>query len=210
MMRVDRMAWCRLVPAALLGLGAALSTAAPQEAKKQDLDPEHAAKMAKGLAIFKQHVRPILEQSCLRCHGGKTIESELDLSERDGLLKGGQHGPVVVLGKSQDSPLVKLIMHQREPHMPKVGAKLPDAAVAHIKSWIDLGAPYDGTLVAGRVKKQSWTERVLPVGAGARAPGRGAAVLVVRAAGQGDAAGRRGRGVVQDRGRSLHLRETAG
>ncbi len=161
-MRMDRLAWCWLMPAALLGLAAALSTAMPQGAKKQDLDPEHAAKMAKGLATFKQHVRPILEQSCLRCHGGKAIESELDLSEREGLLKGGQHGPVVVLGKSQDSPLVKLIMHQREPHMPKVGAKLSDAAVAHIKSWIDLGAPYDGALVAGRAKKQSWTERVLP------------------------------------------------
>jgi mono/diheme cytochrome c family protein len=161
MMGSNRLGLCRLVPAALLGLFVALGPAMPQAAKK-DVDPDHAAKMARGLTLFKQQVRPILEQNCLRCHGGKAVESDLDLGDRDSLLKGGQHGPVVVPGKSQDSLLVKLIMHQREPHMPKVGAKLSDAAVASIRSWIDLGAPYDGPLIANRAKKKSWTERTLP------------------------------------------------
>ncbi len=88
--------------------------------------------MAKGLALFKQHVKPILVRSCLRCHGGKKIESDFDLSDRDGLLKGGQIGAVVVPGKSQDSRSSSSSAHQREPHMPKVGAKLSDAAIAQI------------------------------------------------------------------------------
>jgi hypothetical protein len=165
MMRADRLTWLRLMPAALLALTAVLGAATPQAAQKGEVDPEHAAKMAKGVALFKQHVKPILVQTCLRCHGGKAVESDLDLSERDSLLKGGQHGPVVVPGKSADSLLVKLISHQREPHMPKVGAKLPDAAVKQIRNWIDLGAPYDEPLVAAKAKKKKWTERVLPADA---------------------------------------------
>jgi hypothetical protein len=163
MMRRDGLALRRLVPAVLLGLTAMLGVATPQAAKKQrDVDPEHAAKMAKGLEVFKKHVKPVLVERCLRCHGGKAVESDLDLSDRDSLLKGGQHGPVVVPGKSQDSLLVKLISHQRDPHMPKEGAKLEGAAIAHIRNWIDLGAPYDGPIVGSRAKKQSWTQRVLP------------------------------------------------
>jgi mono/diheme cytochrome c family protein len=156
----------RLGLAAFFGLaacGVAIPQAAPPPAaKKADLDPEHAAKMAKGLEIFKQHVKPILAERCLRCHGGKAVESDLDLSDRDALLKGGQHGPVVVPGKSAQSVLVKLIAHQREPKMPKVGDRLSAAAVAHIAKWIDLGAPYDGPMVASKAAKKSWTERVLP------------------------------------------------
>jgi mono/diheme cytochrome c family protein len=169
MLRADRLARGRWTPAAVLGLTLVVIAAAPRPAAsqtpKQEVDPDHAAKMAKGLALFKQYVKPILVQNCVRCHGGKAVESELDLSDRDSLLKGGQHGPVIVPGKSQDSLLVKLITHQREPHMPKVGGKLSDAAVAHIKTWIDLGAPYDAPLVARRAKSKSWTERVLPADA---------------------------------------------
>src|SRR5436309_3371895 len=99
-----------------------------QEAKKAaapELDADHAAKMARGLDLFKKYVRPILEQNCLRCHGGKRVESELDLSDRDSLVKGGQHGPVIVPGKSKDSLLLKLVRHQQKPHMPHEGDKLP-------------------------------------------------------------------------------------
>ncbi len=164
MKRADRLARLWPVALAFAVLAAAVGSGTGQSAQKAEpsLDPEHAAKMAQGLALFKQHVRPILEQRCLRCHGGKAVESELDLSDRDALLRGGQHGPVVVAGKSADSRLIKLIRHQREPHMPKVGDKLPDAVIEQLARWIDLGAPYDAPLLASRSAKKSWTERVLP------------------------------------------------
>src|SRR4029077_3448123 len=90
---------------------------------------DHAEKMAKGLDIFEKHVKPILEAKCLRCHGGKKIESDFDLSDREGLLKGGQFGNAVVAGKSRESQLAKLIQHAKEPHMPDGGPKLPDSAI---------------------------------------------------------------------------------
>ncbi len=142
----------------------ALGTVARSQSQtpaRKDLDPEHAAKMAKGLDLFKKQIKPLIETKCLRCHGGAKIESELDLSDRDGLLKGGLHGPAIVSGKSTDSLLVKLVNHQKDPFMPKNGTKLPVEALAQIAAWIDLGAPYDNPLVAAKTKKRSWTEKVL-------------------------------------------------
>ena len=52
--------------------------------------------MVKGTALFKTSVRAILTTHCLRCHGGKKVESEFDMGTREKLLKGGHAGAVVV------------------------------------------------------------------------------------------------------------------
>jgi hypothetical protein len=144
-----------------------VSSVASGQAKKapEPIAADHAEKMVKGLDLFKKHVKPIFDAKCLRCHGGKMIESGFDLSDREGLLKGGQIGSSVVPGKSKESQLVKLILHVKEPHMPDGDPKLPDAAIARIIEWIDLGAPYDNPLVASKLKGKSWTERTLPASA---------------------------------------------
>jgi mono/diheme cytochrome c family protein len=125
------------------------------------LDADHAAKMAKGLALFKAAVKPVLVERCLKCHGGKSVESEFDLSDRDSLLKGGLHGKAVEPGKSAASRLLKLVRHQQDPHMPKSGAKLPEDTVAQLAAWIDLGAPYDGPLTATKTTKIPWTAKIV-------------------------------------------------
>ncbi len=141
-----------------------ISVTAGQPMKKplDAVGADHAEKMIKGLDVFKKHVRPLIEAKCLRCHGGKKIEADFDLSDREGLLKGGQTGVAVVPGKSRESQLVKLIQHAKEPHMPSGDPKLPDSTIARIIEWIDLGAPYDNALVASKLKGKPWTERVLP------------------------------------------------
>ena len=45
-------------------------------------DPDHAAKMAKGLDLFKQQIRPMLSQRCVKCHGGEKTEAAI--ADRDG------------------------------------------------------------------------------------------------------------------------------
>src|SRR5262245_7783633 len=50
-------------------IGASLSLGQANE-----LPPDHAARMAKGLELFKKEVRPLIETKCLRCHGGKDVE----------------------------------------------------------------------------------------------------------------------------------------
>src|SRR5262245_7119039 len=152
--------WTRRLGIALAMVVAGSLSAQTQVPAAKDLDPEHAAKMAKGLALFKQSIKPLIESKCLRCHGGQKVESELNLGDRDSLVKGGLHGPAIVPGKSKESLLIKLVNHQKDPFMPKNGAKLPAEALAQLAAWIDLGAPYDNPLLA-KAKKQSWTEKVL-------------------------------------------------
>lgn len=113
----------------------------------QAVPPDHAEKMARSMELFKTQVRAILEHNCLQCHGGAEVRGELDLATREGLLKGGIHGPAVLVGDAQRSLLYQLIAHAAEPHMPYEAAQLPQEAIRHVAHWIDLGAAYDRPLV---------------------------------------------------------------
>src|ERR1051326_631029 len=124
------------------------------------VDPDHAVKMARGLDIFKKHVRPVLVETCRGCHGGKKTEAELDISDRESLLKGGVNGPPVIPGKSKESLLYRLIAHNKAPGMPFKQPALSDEIVARFADWIDNGAPYDEALIPGK-KTIPWTERVV-------------------------------------------------
>ena len=123
-----------------LGWSASL-LAAPKVSEK------HAAQMAKGLALFKSDVRMLLKQHCVKCHGGDKIRGDLDLSTRAGLLKGGEEGPSIILGKAEDSFLMTVLRHEEEPFMPAKADKLSPDALKKIADWINLGAPYDQPLV---------------------------------------------------------------
>jgi hypothetical protein len=146
---------CFSVLTLILGLTWTLRAADP-------VDPDHAAKMAKGLDVFKKHVKPLLQEKCLKCHGGRDkIENAFDLSDREHLLKGGDAGPAVLPGKARDSLFYKLVAHQKEPHMPHEAKKLPDDAIARIAEWIDLGAPYDEPLIARKAAGAAWTQKTI-------------------------------------------------
>ncbi len=107
--------------------------------------------MVKGTDLFKKHVRQILTERCLKCHGGEKTRGSLDLSTREGLLLGGDNGSVIVPYKAKESRLYKLVSHQQKPHMPAKEPKLADAQLAHLAAWIDLGAPYDRPLIEKKV-----------------------------------------------------------
>jgi len=123
------------------------------------LDPLHAKKMQQGLDVFKATVRPVLIGRCVKCHGGESTEAELDLTTREGLLRGGSDGPAVELGKGKTSRLYRLVAHLDEPAMPEDGAKLNDEAVQAIARWIDLGAPYDKSLLEQEQDPLAWTHK---------------------------------------------------
>ena len=130
----------RFVLFVLLGWSASL-LAAPKVSEK------HAAQMAKGLALFKSDVRMLLKQHCVKCHGGDKIRGDLDLTTRAGLLKGGEEGPSIIPGKSDESFLMTVLRHEEEPFMPAKADKLSPDALKKIADWINLGAPYDQPLV---------------------------------------------------------------
>jgi hypothetical protein len=102
---------------------------------------------ADGLKLFQTHVGSLLSRHCVKCHGGKKHEADLDLTTREGLVNGGASGEAIVPGKPDESLLYKMIAHAEEPGMPYEEPKLADDVIAMFGTWIELGAPYDKPLV---------------------------------------------------------------
>jgi hypothetical protein len=92
---------------------------------------------------FSKDIQPILEQNCLSCHGQSMQSSRLDLSTREGALRGGARWPAVVPGRAEDSYMYRLAAGLDKPAMPLTGNKLSAAQIATIKNWIDQGAHWD-------------------------------------------------------------------
>jgi len=102
--------------------------------------PLGAAEANSGIAFFESKIRPLLVQHCYQCHSADTKQrGGLRLDARDTVLKGGDNGPALVPGKANESLLIKAVRHQ-DLKMPPKG-KLPDAAVADLVRWIEMGAP---------------------------------------------------------------------
>lgn len=112
----------------------------------EPVPPDHAAKMAASQELFKSKVRPFLVAQCLECHGGSKTKSGFSLATREDLLAGGDRGVSVILGQGRQSPLVRYVAREDEPHMPPKQAA-PREAVEFLAKWIDLGAAYDQPLV---------------------------------------------------------------
>ena len=137
-------AWLTSLTSALLLTSGAL---AAEPAAPTAVDPNHARNMAKGLELFKSDVRQLLIDKCVNCHGGDKTRGELNITTRELLLKGGEEGPAIVAGDASKSYLFKLMSHAEKPFMPQKEAKLPEAALAKVAQWINLGAPYDRPLL---------------------------------------------------------------
>ncbi|HEY7308510.1 MAG TPA: PSD1 and planctomycete cytochrome C domain-containing protein [Gemmataceae bacterium] len=96
-----------------------------------------------GVEFFEKNVRPVLVSKCQSCHGPKRQQGGLRLDSRAALLKGSDNGTVIVPGQPDKSLLVKAIHYQGDVQMPPKG-KLPDEAVAHLTTWVKMGAPWPG------------------------------------------------------------------
>lgn len=105
---------------------------------------------AEGVKInFDRDIRPILETSCLRCHGGEKPKSHFRLDNRVSALKGGDNNTNdIVPGDSSRSLLIKYVTHQvADMDMPPEGKGEPltPRQIGLLKSWIDEGVNWDTT-----------------------------------------------------------------
>ena len=91
--------------------------------------------------FFREEVLPLLKETCHRCHGAKKQNSGLRLDSRDAVLKGGQNGPAIVVGKPDESLLMKVLKHDGDIQMPP-DQKLDDDEIAIFKKWIEKDAPW--------------------------------------------------------------------
>jgi hypothetical protein len=86
--------------------------------------------------------RSVLEAKCSTCHGAPRM-SDLDLRERESILKGGKRGPAIVPGKAEESLLYKAVRREGELQMPPGKGALTAAEIDSIRDWINGGARWD-------------------------------------------------------------------
>src|SRR5262245_5655535 len=91
---------------------------------------------------LSQQAYAILKKNCMGCHGAAKT-SGLDLRTGEGLLAGGENGPVLIPSDAEGSKLFQLVTHELKPKMPP-GKKLADADIDLLRRWIDAGASFDG------------------------------------------------------------------
>jgi len=116
-------------------------------------------------SLYRDEIKPLLDRNCIGCHNSRMKQGGLDLSTREALIHGSEHGPVVVAGNPNESQLYKLVAHIAEPHMPFQGKKLPDDAISKFAEWIKAGVPYgeapeDPDLLLSREAQKHWAFRV--------------------------------------------------
>lgn len=93
--------------------------------------------------FFESRIRPILAQECYECHSAATkSKGGLLLDSREGWMKGGDSGAVIVPGDPGASLLLRSIRHEVEDlKMPKAGAQLDAQVIEDFRRWIAQGAP---------------------------------------------------------------------
>ena len=92
---------------------------------------------------YQSDVKPILEQYCVRCHGGVgddgavLIELGYDLTTYEGLMAGSDYGPVIEPGDPDGSLFLEMIVNG---DMPEDGDPVPAAQIEILRTWIAEGA----------------------------------------------------------------------
>ncbi|MBI4657369.1 MAG: DUF1553 domain-containing protein [Verrucomicrobia bacterium] len=132
------------------------------------LTPEQAAALpppADHPIQFTKDVKPILEASCIKCHGRGKSKGDFRIDTRNTLLQGGQSGPAVIPGKSAESYLIELVAGVDPDNvMPQKGSKLTREQIGRLRAWIDQGLPWDEGVNFGRIPPINLASRkpVLP------------------------------------------------
>ena len=94
---------------------------------------------------FHQHIRPILEDNCLKCHGPDKQKSDFRVDDFSILVAGGGSGiPGIVPGDPLGSYLLELVTTDDEDdRMPPIdeGEGLTADEIDLLSRWVEQGAP---------------------------------------------------------------------
>jgi Protein of unknown function (DUF1553)/Protein of unknown function (DUF1549)/Planctomycete cytochrome C len=112
--------------------------------------------------FFTANVAPVLEKNCFECHSHSsgTMKGGLTLDSRSGWEHGGDSGPAVVPGDLAASPLIKRVEWTDANHRMPPTARLPDADIAVLRRWVELGAP-DPRITTVRPSTEWWSLKPL-------------------------------------------------
>lgn len=87
------------------------------------------------------NVARIMKANCIKCHGADKAREGLRLDSYEAIMKGGEHGPVVLKGNPAKSRLMRALKGDGIDMMPPKKGPLPKSHLAIIEGWIRSGAP---------------------------------------------------------------------
>jgi Planctomycete cytochrome C len=137
----------KLIPALLAaGLGLAVTVMADDDTdgNTNSLPPAS----TRPNVTYATDIKPIFDNSCVKCHSGDRPKAHLKLDTLAGALKGSRDGPVIIPGDSAKSQMILAVSHATEDHhewMPPlhnragIGPLTPEQ-IGLIRAWIDQGA----------------------------------------------------------------------
>src|SRR5947209_2085674 len=105
--------------------------------------PAAAAPQGEGVEFFEKQVRPILVGRCYPCHSDAAtkVKGGLKLDTRAAVRKGGERGPAIIPGDPDKSLLVNAVRYADEALRMPPKAKLSDAEIQTLETWVRIGAP---------------------------------------------------------------------
>jgi hypothetical protein len=109
---------------------------------------------------FDKDIKPIVQNSCLSCHGPAKQRGGLRLDSREEAMKGGNSGAVIEPGKSSSRLLARVAGLGDEQRMPPKGkTPLTPEQVGRLRAWIEQGAkwPADAGTITATVQSDHWS-----------------------------------------------------
>jgi uncharacterized membrane protein len=92
---------------------------------------------------FARDVMPILEKTCVECHGPDKVKARLRMDSVAGLQKGGKSGALLKPGDPDNSLMMRRVLGlDGEDQMPLDKDPLTEAQIDTLRRWIAAGAPY--------------------------------------------------------------------
>jgi len=120
---------------------------------------EAAPKEGSGLAPqvdFVQHIKPVLERSCLGCHGPERPRSNYRVDSRTALVQGGNSGEAAIVpGRSDRSALIAYvsepgaILEMPPPAQRHRFPALSQGELSRFRAWVDQGAAWPKDVILG-------------------------------------------------------------
>jgi hypothetical protein len=87
---------------------------------------------------FESDIVPLLQARCVKCHGSEKLEAGLDVRRRFALIKGGDSGSALIIGKPDESLVLERVEKNEMP--PPDEGRLDDKQKALLRQWILSGA----------------------------------------------------------------------
>jgi mono/diheme cytochrome c family protein len=110
---------------------------------------------------FAKEIKPIIEKSCINCHGHGRDKGGFRFDTRETALAGGESGAAIVPGQSAESSLIALVAGVDPDNvMPQKGTRLTPEQVGLLRAWIDQGAAWAPGITFGKAAPQNLKPRL--------------------------------------------------